>query len=59
MYDFIKQIQDTLLSQFNEHILKMPIDELLKENGERALKRESITEERERLTNIKKLIQEI
>jgi len=59
MYEFINKIQDSLMSNFNENILCLPIEELLKENGERATKRESITQERKRLRHIKKLIQDI
>ena len=59
MYEFINKIQDSLMSNFNENILCLPIEELLKENGERATKRDSITQERKRLRHIKKLIQDI
>lgn len=59
MYDFIHNIQTILMCKFNECVLKVPTSELLEENGERAKKRKILTEEREKLSNIKKVIQDI
>jgi GTPase SAR1 family protein len=59
MYDFIYNIQGILNSKLNEHILKVPINELLEENGERAKHRKILSEERQKLLNIKSVIQEI
>lgn len=59
MYDFIHNIQTVLMCKFNECVLKLPISELLEENGERAKKRKILTEERVKLSNIKKVIQDI
>ena len=59
MYDFIYNIQCILNSRFNEQILKVPIHELLEENGERAKRRKLLSEEKQKLSNIKDVIQEI
>ena len=59
MYDFIHNIQTILMCKFNECVLKVPTCELLEENGERAKKRAILTDEREKLRNIKKVIQDI
>ena len=59
MYDFIYNIQCILNSRFNEQILKVPIHELLEENGERAKRRKILSEEKQKLKNIKDVIQEI
>jgi len=59
MYDFIYNIQGILNSRFNEQILKVPINDLLEENGERAKRRKILSEERLKLQNIKGVIQEI
>jgi hypothetical protein len=39
--------------------LKVPIHELLEENGERAKRRKILSEEKQKLSNIKDVIQEI
>jgi hypothetical protein len=59
MYDFIYQMQNILMYKFNENILKISIDDLLEENGDRARQRAILTEERHKLQNIKKVIQDI
>lgn len=59
MFDFIYNIQCILNSRFNEQILKVPIHELLEENGERAKRRKILSEEKQKLSNIKDVIQEI
>ena len=41
MYDFIYNIQGVLNGKFNEQILKVPINDLLEENGERAKRRKT------------------
>ena len=59
MYDFIYNIQGVLNGKFNEQILKVPINDLLEENGERAKRRKILSEEKQKLSNIKDVIQEI
>jgi dynamin 1-like protein len=59
MYDFIYNIQGILNNRLNEQILKVPINDLLEENGERAKRRKILSEERQKLLNIKGVIQEI